>query len=181
MSNDDPHRIGTPRHRAQCARRTRTDAAQTANTILMLAVRRQSSHLRLTPLYHGILPCVSVGAVHYLLSVKSFVHRLLRTRKPGAAERMVRLWLKLRHEEPVWGKAGFRLPRTTTVRRASQLPPQLPKPGQQPKGHGKCATKQFCAVNTLPLPPITLFDPLLASRGNTRGHLPAAEALFPSR
>ena len=33
-------RIRTQCHRTQCVRRTRTDAAQTANTILMLAVRR---------------------------------------------------------------------------------------------------------------------------------------------
>ena len=60
------------------------------------------------------------------------------------------------------------------------LPPQLPKPGQQRKGHGKCATKKIRAVNTLPLPPITHFDPSSASRGNARGHPPAAEALSPS-
>ena len=35
---------------------------------------------------------------------------------------MERLRLKLRREEPVREKAGVRLPRTTTMRRGSQLP-----------------------------------------------------------
>ena len=88
-------------------------------------------------------------------------------------ERTVRFRPKLRREEPVRRKVGFRSPRTTTNAQSFPTPSTT--------SQARPTIMRSWQVNTLPCPPINHFNPSPSLGRTDRGYPPDYEALSPSR